>query len=382
MRTIALLAAVASVTLGVGAVIGKAFLVHAAEEKARQVINGLRVHDQSIDAVAIELTREVHRWWTTNSYAESPPLLWRLRPYLTHDYVPAIFRLPEGVIDTLHAEGLCDSAARTLGYILEAADIQSDQLNIVNRFAGAHSVVLARFPDGREAMLDPLYGIVPQVDGELISPDRAFEASKNPGFGGDIWRKLAPTSDDRFYEMFEHAVFSVQNTTLEIDVEVRLTDNESIALGQRDGSAVDVQRAGLSRGLTSSWTYLGHKYDRGWTRVLRFPQGTRVEIGLTEPVNSGFITTSTRPRIEGDALVYTVAAGESLAFVDGLAERDWTKLKSYQDVDYIHFGPADAEHKPVTDSPGGRARHSGRLRGPSNSGTIALQPALRCRGVS
>ena len=57
----------------------------------------------------------------------------------TPDYVPGIFCLPESLIDTLYAEGLCDSTARTLGYILEATGIQSGQLNIVNGFAGAHS---------------------------------------------------------------------------------------------------------------------------------------------------------------------------------------------------------------------------------------------------
>ena len=114
----------------------------------------------------------------------------------------------------------------------------------------------------------------------------------------------------------------MQNTGLDIEVQVKLTDNKPIALGRRDGHTRDVRRDGLSHGMTSYWIYLGHKYDRGWTRVLQFTQDTRVEIGLTEPVNSGFITTSTRPRIEGDTLVYVVAAGESLAFVDGLAKRD------------------------------------------------------------
>ena len=92
--------------------------------------------------------------------------------------------------------------------------------------------------------------------------------------------------------------------------------------------------------MTPYWHYLGHKYDRGWTRILKFAQDTRVEIGLTEPVDAGLITTDARPRIDGDTLTLVVAAGESLAFVDGLAKRDWTRLKSYQDIDYILFEPA------------------------------------------
>ena len=178
---------------------------------------------------------------------------------------------------------------------------------------------------------------MPLLDGRLVSPNRAFEASKNPELDGEIWHKLAKTSIDQFYRKFEHAVFAVQDTHLDIELQVKLTDNKPIALGQRDGDTRDVRRDGLSHGLTSYWTYLGHKYDRGWTRILQFSQATKVEIGLTEPANEGFITTSAQPRIEGDTLVYVVAAGESLAFVDGVANRDWTKLKSYQDIDYILF---------------------------------------------
>ena len=340
MRILLLLLLICTLVLGAAAVIGKALLVHTANAKAHHIIDKLRVDDQSIDTIAIELTRQVHGWYSERKLQENPPLLWRLRPYLTHSIVPAIFRLPEGLIDTVYAEGLCDSAARTLGYILEATGIQTSQLNIVNRFSGAHSVVLARFPDGREAMLDPLYGIVPQLNGRLLSPNRALEVSRKSDRGGSIWHSLAPSSTDSFYRTFEHAVFAVQNTTLDIEVQVKLTDNKPIALGRRDGAVRDVKRDGLSQGMTSYLGYLGHKYDRGWTRILRFTQDTRVEIGLTELVNADFITTSRRPRIEGDTLVYVVAAGESLAFVDGLAKRDWSKMKSYQDIDYILFEPA------------------------------------------
>ena len=339
VRAIALLVAVSGVTLGAGAVIGKAVLVHAAEEKARHIVNGLNVRDQSIDTAAIQVTHQVHRWYAQDILVDGPPLLFRLRPYLTHDLVPAIFRLPQGLIDTLYAEGECDSAARTLGYILETTGIRSRQLNIVNRFVGGHSVVLARFPDGREVMLDPHFGIVPQLDGELLSPEKAREASMVANPHGDIWHELAPTSDDWFYRKFEHAVFAVQDTGLDIAVPVKLPEGRPLALGRRDGDSGDVRRDGSSHDMTPYWHYLGHKYDRGWTRVLQFAQDTRVEIGLTEPVDAELITTDALPRIDGDTLVYVVAADESLAFVDGLAKRDWTRLKSYRDIDYILFEP-------------------------------------------
>ena len=279
-RAFALVVAVSGVTLGAVAVIGKAVLVHAGEEKVRHIVNGLNVRDQSIVMVAIQLTRQVHRWYAQENLVDGPPLLFRLRPYLTHDLLPAMFRLPQGLIDTLYAEGECDNAARTLIYLLETTGIRSHQLNIVYRFASGHSVVLARFPDGREVMLDPHFGIVPQLDGELLSPEKAHEASMAATPHGDIWQELAPTSDDWFYRKFEHAVFSAQHTGLDIVIPVRLLDGKPLALGRRDGNSWDVRHDGESHGMTSYLTYLGHKHDRGWSRVLEFAQDTSVVLRI------------------------------------------------------------------------------------------------------
>ncbi|TVR06210.1 MAG: hypothetical protein EA385_16065, partial [Salinarimonadaceae bacterium] len=50
-----------------------------------------------------------------------------------------------------------------------------------------------------------------------------------------------------------------------------------------------------------------------------------------------FLTTSKQPEIDGDKIVYRVAAGETLTFTDGEAGRDWRRLRSYQDIDSITF---------------------------------------------
>lgn len=323
-------------TVCVGAILGKELLSGAAEDEARRVINELRLDGQTTDMVAIRLTAEVHsRWATTNP--GSPSLLWRLRHYLTHDLIPPVFRLPKGIIEVLVPGGECDSNARRLIYMLEAAGHQGSQLNIVTKFGSGHSVVLAHLPDGRDVILDPHFGIVPLLAGELLSPSRAFDGD----VGADIWHKLAPTSQDWFYKRFlDRAVFAVQNSPLEIRSEVKLTDNVPIVLGQRDGDSSDVGHDGSTYGLTTYWTYIGRKYDKGWTRVLQFHQDTRVEIGLTGPANEGFITTAARPRVQGETLVYVVASGDSLAFTDRLAERDWGSLKSFQEIDYIRFSSA------------------------------------------
>lgn len=325
--------------LGGGAVAGKTALERAATAKAQEILGKLQAERQPPERLALALTRQVHVWYSKNRTIENPSLLWRLKPYLTHELVPEVFRLPAGLIDTLYVEGICDDATRTLGYILGEAGIESRQLNIVNRFSGAHSVLLAHFPDGREVILDPLYGIVPQLNGVLLSPEDAQEASKAIDASETLWHKLAPTSNDSFYRDFTHAVFAAQNAGLEIEVPVSLNGEEAIVLGRPDGDSQDVHKDGLSRSLTHYWTYLGHKHDRGWIRVLVFAQDTRMEIGLVDPVNADFITTDARPNIEGNVLTYEVGAGQSLRFVDGLAKRDWTRLKSYQDIDYIRFEP-------------------------------------------
>ena len=325
--------------LGGGAMAGKIALERAAATKAREVLRELQTEGQSADRLALALTQRIHVWYLQNRVIENPPLLWRLKPYLTHDLMPAVFRLQSGSIDTLYVEGLCDDAARTLGYVLKEAGIESRQLNIINRFTGAHAVLLARLPDGREVMLDPLYGIVPMRDGTLLSPSEAHDASKNADADSELWHQLAPTASVSFYQSFEHAIYAVQDAGLEIEIPISLSGDQAIALGRRDGESEDVSSDGLSHNLTGHLTYLGHKYDRGWNRVLVFAQDTRMEIGLVEPPNGGFITTDVEPQIDGNKLIYEVAAGTSLRFVDGLAKRDWTKLKSYQDIDYIRFEP-------------------------------------------
>ena len=339
MRAAFFLVSAAVLALLVVAAGGKLALEAAADTRAQSIANELLAGDQPLDAIAVELTRRVHGWYQQKSAVEEPPLLWRLRPYLTHEVLPEPFRLPEGVIDTLYAEGMCDDAVRTLVYILGALGIKGEQLNIVNRFTGAHSVVLAFLPNGREVMLDPTYGVVAKYKGELVSPGRAFLIAGHQTGGVEVWHALTPLARLGFYRHPEHAVFAVQNAGLEIVASVHLGASGRLLLGQADGDTRDVHVDGFNNQLTHLWTYLGHKYDRGWVRVLTFAQDTRLKIGLVEPIESGFITTDVEPRIEGKTLIYDVSAGQSLRFVDGLAKRDWTRLRSYQDIDYIIFEP-------------------------------------------
>ena len=315
------------------ALVAKAELERAGEANAQRVVQDLGLQGRTDEQAAVALTRQVHLWYRGGRTVTDPPLLWRLRPYLTHPLLPEAFRLPPGLIDSLYAEGMCDSAARTLTYILAQVGIESRQLNVVQRFSGAHSAVVARFAGGREVLLDPLYGVVPRIAGALVSPQAVHSAPQ----GAVRWESLAPTSEDRFYAAFERAVFGLAGSDLEIEAPVDLQPRQVLRLGRADGGTRDVHREGMLQGLTHLWTYLGHRYDRGWTRVMRFNRDTRVTIGVVGTVNPRFVTTDVPPRIDGDRLVYEVAAGDALRFSDGAARRDWTKLRSYQSIDWILF---------------------------------------------
>ena len=96
---------------------------------------------------------------------------------------------------------------------------------------------------------------------------------------------------------------------------------------------------GIAHGLSSYWGYLGHRYDRSWQRVINFSQDTRMIIGLIDAPDERFVTTQMRPTVSGNELIYEVPAGRSLRFVDGNAGRDWLRLRSYQEIDYIRFEP-------------------------------------------
>ena len=99
-------------------------------------------------------------------------------------------------------------------------------------------------------MLDPYFGIAPRLNGRLLSPVEARDAARRDA-DGTIWHALAPDSDKRFYETFGNVWFAEQDAGLEIGIPVKLSGNQTIALGKPDDDSRDVAGDGLSRGFTS-----------------------------------------------------------------------------------------------------------------------------------
>lgn len=308
-----------------------------AESVIADVSEGLPTSD--IENLAIELASYVHSVYTRPRPTEFESLLWQMRPYLTNRLLPQFARFQEGAIDALYSRGICDNAARTLVFLLNQTELSARQFNIVNKFGGGHSVVLFEFTDGRRSMLDPLYGVYPKLDGKMLSPAEARELMQRGEPGEKIWNPLSEEASISFYLQFGDAMFAPQGEGLVINVEVNLDDGQSLQLGEKNGQFVDVVRDGMAHGLTSYWGYIGHRYDRGWQRVMNFTQDTRVTIGLIDAPDSRFITTQISPTIRKNELIYEVVAGQSLRFTDGDAERDWFRFRSYQEVDFIRFEP-------------------------------------------
>ena len=319
----------------------KLFVENEARTVAQDIISDARKNADSKEphALAIELARIVHSLYLRSNSSVTPPLLWRLRPYLTNMLLPSYARYQDGAIDVLYVQGICDSAARTLAYLLNEAELKAQQLNIVNNWVGGHSVVLVELPNQQSSMLDPLYGVYPEYDGIMLSPSEARELARRGEPSESIWKQMSENAQIGFYQRFGDAVFAPQGAGLVIEVEVSLTKRETIRLGKKNGRYEDVISDGIAHGLSSYWAYLGHRYDRSWQRVINFSQDTRMIIGLIDAPDERFVTTQMRPTFSGNELIYEVPAGMSLRFVDADAGRDWLRLRSYQEIDYIRFEP-------------------------------------------
>lgn len=329
-----------SIVLSLVAVIAaKQFIEYRGHVVARMVIAEAKATAKDPAALAVELTRRVYISYQNSMPQNKAPILWQLRPYLTNEVLPDFLRIQPGAIDVIYIAGQCDSAARTLQFLLAEANLPAEQLNIVRRYFAGHSVTLVALPSGREVILDALFGVAPEQDGTLLTPGEALQLVRQGVAAKDIWKKLMPTSDISFYASFDDTVFAKQGAGLDIETLIKLEGREAIVLGSPDGNAHDVNRDGSLQGFTSYWDYIGHRYDRGWRRIIKVAQDTRMIIGLVEPPNEKFVTTKQHPTIQGKELIYEIAAGDSLYFYDRAARRDWIRLSSYQDVDYIRFEP-------------------------------------------
>jgi len=315
----------------------KYFLEFKAENNAEALILAHTTEKMSNEEKALSLARAVYNANLDSQRSPKVPFLLRISPYLTHELMPKSLRIKPGTIEVIYLEGLCDSVARRLNFILETAGYTATQLNIISP-TGGHSVTLTQLPSGQLMILDPFFGGAPIMNGRVLGPHDVQELIRQGVPPEDVWQPFEPHSNLTFYNTYHHFRMAQQGRPLTYEVSVNLEKGESFSLGENDNSPADVSIAAMERRWSTYWHYMGHRYDRGWERVINFQHKMRVTFALTSAANVGFITSQIPPTaIHENLVIYELDAGQALHFRDGLAQRDWTSMKSFQDVDYILF---------------------------------------------
>ncbi len=256
---------------------------------------------------------------------ETRPLLVRLRPILTNYRLPSWISFPGGAIETLYAGGWCDDAARMLQFILAQYDLPSRQWNMVKP-DGAHSALVVDLPGDRMIFTDPFYGaIATDQNGNLVGPytkDIRFQA-------------LSDNSDLAFYRNFKDVVMAARSE--EMTLRASIPSGLPLTLGVLDGSANDVQSDSIKNRLSPYWTYMGHRYDRAWTRILKASKPVKVTFILTDNIDKGVLTSNKPPVVSGKTLIWVLDKDEELIFTDSKAMLSLLRLNSYMPIDQIIF---------------------------------------------
>ncbi len=319
----------------IGLIAGKLSVESMARSKADAILASVRPGNPPLQ-LGMELTRRVHTDFASGGEKSTlVKALYALRPYWTNEMLPSPLRPHSGAIDLLYANGLCDTHARALNFVLEEAGFTAWQFNMIAK-SGGHSISLAQGRDGKQYLFDALYALAAAKDGVALAPEELRTQAAAGNRAKDLWVPVGNMAVPTFYEGFADIVYAKQGEPLVISETVDLPKGGRLMLG-RDDNQADVQADTVKIGWHPFWDYMDSRYDRSWQRTLHFKQDTKVAIKPVGDVNSRFITSNLKPTVEGGILTYQVKANETLVFQDGLAGRDWTRLKSYQDIDYWKF---------------------------------------------
>lgn len=329
-------------SLGFATALGTKYIIETKANNAAQSFISNHISDGMQDEEKIlEISKAVYLTNLSSQKSGYIPFLFRLQPYLAHELIPEIIRVKIGAIEAIYMEGMCDSASRRLNFILDIAGYPSKQFNIVSSKTG-HSISKSTLPSGSDILIDSYHGVMSAWQGKLIGPKKTMDLMNDGVPASDVWRTLGPKADLTFYQNFNKHSIAEEGQPLRIEVDVDMEDSKEMSFGEIDGSSIDLEKSFNRNDWAPYWTYIGHRYDRGFERILNFHQKTRVTFFLTRDVNEGFITSQIPPKkIQGNLIIYEIEKGRSLHFRDGLAKRDWLRLKSSQPVDKIIFEMID-----------------------------------------
>lgn len=311
-------------------------LEYEARKRAVEIINSVYEQETSREENGriIALTRYVFE-----NFEHDSSILLPLRGYLTNHRLPEFLRLEKGVLEVYTRRGSCDNAARMLSFILKQENIESTQWDMSTN-TGAHSAVLATLSDGGKALLDPYYGyITTDRNGRVIHPHKAQEIVLS---GKDTIENVFVTlstqsANKSFYNGLESMVMGTKDQELVLWATLPNLEDQPLILGKIDGKHQDVKKASKQKKIRTYWYYMGHKYRRNFTRVMKFNERTKVTMILVAKPEEGILIANRRPSIEGKKLTWYFDAGEELRLRDGLAKISWKRLNSFVYVDQIIF---------------------------------------------
>ena len=313
--------------------VAKQVITSKAITKAEAIIQKASTSPEDREQFVINIAQHIFTSFETKEPWTVPAL--RIRPYITNDRLPEFLRLQHGVIETLIEQGYCDNAARMLSFILKQEGIDSAQWDMVTSSRG-HSALLVSLTEDKQALVDPFYGVVAKMDDHLISPKAAQEFIQSGMAIRSIFHPLGSDSKFSFYDDYGRTYMARLGDDLLIEASIpQLNSGKPLFLGKIDGSEEDVKSAASAHGMTPYWQYAGHKYNRNWVRVLKADVPVRIEMTLVKPVETGVITSTPLPSIDGKKLSWDLDAGEQITFRDGLAKISFKRMNSFIGVDQI-----------------------------------------------
>jgi hypothetical protein len=178
--------------------------------------------------------------------------------------LPALIRLPIGLLEAATGPGECSGQMRGLVYLLSRQGIEARQFDI---FAPTftHTAMQAHI-GGRWVLLDPYLGVAyRRADGQLagFADIRANLPALTPVplFAG------RPPRIAGFYDRLDRAVgaFSGDQIRIPIWIDGR---NLPLSLGDRDGLTADVERKAVALKVGAAASYLGPRTGSGMDRQL------------------------------------------------------------------------------------------------------------------
>lgn len=338
-RRIYLAILLAAITSFAGWLAIRQIIISAAEHRAETAIKAaLPAEALSGDETIKTLTAHVFHSFR-HAHSGEVPDLHRLRPFVTNHRLPRWLRLPDGLIESYTMHGHCDDAARALLFLLKQKGYQSYQWDMVQS-DGAHSALEVTTPEGRRIFVDPFYGFVAQSsDGTLIDANTAQTHIQNGIPVESTFLALGTDSNWLFYKSFDQTWMNIKGKPLRVESTLPPLNDEKLIFGEINGSDQDVMNDGVRNDLTPYWHYIGHKYNRGWIRVLRTEEPVRIEMTLVDPPESGILNATPVPAVNGKILTWSLKPGEALTLKDGAARLSLKRLNSYIGIDQIVVSP-------------------------------------------